>query len=180
MPATSFWLAVMACVNLSSPRTWLIKRQYKDITYSLPVQPYAQWLGSTRWWQHPEAATETLCSVTVLVIDEVGYLSYSNRHADLLFEIINRRYEQRSTLVTTNRPFSERGEVYLRVQQPIIRTVILKIYLKILGTKCYRSSNQRSRNIRASIPFDRVAVASQGDKLHVQSAVACGITSKGL
>ncbi|MCP3877940.1 MAG: ATP-binding protein, partial [Sulfitobacter sp.] len=27
----------------------------------------------------------------LLVIDEVGYLSYSNRHADLLFEIVNRR-----------------------------------------------------------------------------------------
>jgi len=38
-----------------------------------------------------------------LLIDEVGYLSYSNRHADLLFEIINQRYEQRSVLVTTNR-----------------------------------------------------------------------------
>ena len=29
---------------------------------------------------------------TLLIIDEIGYLSYSNRHADLLFEIINRRY----------------------------------------------------------------------------------------
>lgn len=48
----------------------------------------------------------------LLVIDEVGYLSYSNRHADLLFEIINRRYEEKSTIVTTNRPFSEWGEVF--------------------------------------------------------------------
>jgi DNA replication protein DnaC len=48
----------------------------------------------------------------LLVIDEVGYLSYSNRHADLLFEIINRRYEQSSTIVTTNRPFAEWGEVF--------------------------------------------------------------------
>ena len=47
-----------------------------------------------------------------LLIDEVGYLSYSNRHADLLFEIISRRYEQSSTLVTTNRPFSEWNEVF--------------------------------------------------------------------
>ena len=47
-----------------------------------------------------------------LIIDEVGYLSYSNRHADLLFEIINQRYEQRSTLVTTNRPFGEWNEVF--------------------------------------------------------------------
>ena len=43
----------------------------------------------------------------LLVIDEVGYLSYSNRHADLLFEIVSRRYEERSTLITTNRRFSE-------------------------------------------------------------------------
>lgn len=47
-----------------------------------------------------------------LVIDEVGYLSYSNRHADLLFEIINQRYEKCSTLVTTNRPFVEWNEVF--------------------------------------------------------------------
>lgn len=48
----------------------------------------------------------------LLIIDEVGYLSYSNRHADLLFEIINRRYEHCSTLITTNRPFSEWNEVF--------------------------------------------------------------------
>ncbi len=47
-----------------------------------------------------------------LLIDEVGYLSYSNRHADLLFEIVNQRYEQRSTLITTNRPFGEWNEVF--------------------------------------------------------------------
>jgi len=48
----------------------------------------------------------------LLVIDEVGYLSYSNRHADMLFELISRRYEARSTLVTTNRPFSDWHEVF--------------------------------------------------------------------
>ena len=49
---------------------------------------------------------------TVLAIDEIGYLSYGNRQADLLFEIVSRRYEQKSTLVTTNRPFSEWGQVF--------------------------------------------------------------------
>lgn len=49
---------------------------------------------------------------TLLVIDEVGYLSYSNRHADLLFELINRRHEQKSTLITTNKSFSEWPEVF--------------------------------------------------------------------
>jgi DNA replication protein DnaC len=48
----------------------------------------------------------------LLVLDEVGYLSYSNRHADLLFEVVSRRYEAKSTLVTTNRPFSEWDQVF--------------------------------------------------------------------
>ena len=48
----------------------------------------------------------------LLVIDEIGYLSYGNRHADLLFEIVSRRYEEKSTVITTNRPFSEWGEVF--------------------------------------------------------------------
>jgi DNA replication protein DnaC len=48
----------------------------------------------------------------LLLIDEVGYLSYSNRHADLLFELVNRRYQHKSTVVTTNRAFAEWGEVF--------------------------------------------------------------------
>jgi DNA replication protein DnaC len=48
----------------------------------------------------------------LLVLDELGYLSYDNRHADLLFEVVSRRYEKRATVVTTNKPFAEWGEVF--------------------------------------------------------------------
>jgi len=48
----------------------------------------------------------------VLIIDEVGYLSYSDRHADLLFEVVNRRYENKPTVITTNKPFTEWQEVF--------------------------------------------------------------------
>jgi len=48
----------------------------------------------------------------LLLVDEVGYLSYSNRHADLLFEVISRRYEHKSTVITTNRSFKEWHEVF--------------------------------------------------------------------
>jgi DNA replication protein DnaC len=43
----------------------------------------------------------------LLCIDELGYLTYDAHAADLLYEIINRRYEQRSLLITTNRPFQD-------------------------------------------------------------------------
>ena len=48
----------------------------------------------------------------LLLVDEVGYLSYSNRHADLLFELVSRRYQHKSTVITTNRAFAEWGEVF--------------------------------------------------------------------
>jgi DNA replication protein DnaC len=48
----------------------------------------------------------------LLVIDEVGYLSYSNRHADMLFQLVSRRYQNKSTLITTNRAFGEWNEVF--------------------------------------------------------------------
>jgi DNA replication protein DnaC len=43
----------------------------------------------------------------LLLIDEVGYLSYDARAADLLFQVVSRRYERRSLVLTTNLPFSD-------------------------------------------------------------------------
>jgi DNA replication protein DnaC len=60
-----------------------------------------------------QRAIRRYSSPTLLVVDELGYLSYDHRHADLLFEVVNRRYEaERSILVTTNKPFAEWGEVF--------------------------------------------------------------------
>jgi DNA replication protein DnaC len=49
---------------------------------------------------------------TILVIDEIGYLSYTNRYADLLFEIISRRYHDKPTIVTTNKSFAEWKDIF--------------------------------------------------------------------
>lgn len=43
----------------------------------------------------------------LLVIDEIGYLSYDNRNADLLFQVVSRRYEKRSVVLTTNLTFGD-------------------------------------------------------------------------
>jgi len=52
------------------------------------------------------------CRPGVLVVDELGYLSYNSRSADLLFEVVTRRYHQRSTIITTNKIFADWKEVF--------------------------------------------------------------------
>ena len=52
------------------------------------------------------------CNPQILAIDELGYLSYDQRHADLLFEVVTRRYANKPTLITTNKPFAEWNEVF--------------------------------------------------------------------
>src|SRR5712692_1543126 len=74
--------------------------------------PRAGRSGCRRGSRYRRAASGCDAAPRLLVIDEVGYLSYVNRHADLLFELISRRYEHKSTLVTTNRPFAEWREVF--------------------------------------------------------------------
>jgi DNA replication protein DnaC len=51
-------------------------------------------------------------NVGLLCIDEVGYLAGDAEAADLLCEVISRRYERKSVLVTTNRPFEEWDTVF--------------------------------------------------------------------
>jgi len=54
----------------------------------------------------------TYANVGLLCIDEVAYLSYDDKAADLLYEVINRRYERKPVILTTNRAFKEWNEVF--------------------------------------------------------------------
>jgi len=52
------------------------------------------------------------CGPRLLILDEVGYLSYDGRYGDLLFEVVSRRHLQRSTVLTSNKAFSEWTQVF--------------------------------------------------------------------
>jgi DNA replication protein DnaC len=57
--------------------------------------------------------THYYANLHLLVIDELGYLSFDNRYADLLFEVVSRRYrQQKSIVITTNKPFAEWSTVF--------------------------------------------------------------------
>jgi DNA replication protein DnaC len=83
--------------------------------YKTRFVPASQMLSDLA--QHDGASARQRClrkytTVDLLVIDEVGYLSYANNYADLLYEVLNARYLKKSTIVTTNRVFEEWSEVF--------------------------------------------------------------------
>jgi DNA replication protein DnaC len=48
----------------------------------------------------------------ILILDELGYLPCDSRAADILYNIISRRHEQRSTVISTNLAFKQWGSVF--------------------------------------------------------------------
>lgn len=48
----------------------------------------------------------------LLVVDELGYLSFSRGGAELLFQVFADRYERASTLITSNLPFGEWASIF--------------------------------------------------------------------
>jgi len=98
----------------------------------------------------------------LLLIDEVGYLSYSNRHADLLLEIISRRYEEKSTLITTIRPFAEWNEVFPNaacvvslIDRLVHHAEIIQIDGESYRLKEAKERSEQRRQRRAKTPTKR-------------------------
>lgn len=87
------------------------------------------------------------CRPQILLIDELGYLATSTEHANLLFEVITRRYQQKSVILTTNKAFTDWGEVFPNsacVVTLIDRLVHKAEILKVKG-KSYRLKEARER-----------------------------------
>ncbi len=55
---------------------------------------------------------KTLSKYKLLIIDEVGYLPIDIEAANMFFQLINKRYEKNSTIITTNKPFSKWGVLF--------------------------------------------------------------------
>ena len=58
----------------------------------------------------------------VLIIDEMGFLPIDELGSNILFQLINKRYEKNSTIITTNKPFAKWGEIF---GEPVIASAIL-------------------------------------------------------
>lgn len=50
-----------------------------------------------------------------MIIDEIGYLHIDKIGANLFFQLITKRHEHTSTIITTNHPFSKWGDVFSNI-----------------------------------------------------------------
>jgi DNA replication protein DnaC len=100
-------------------------------------------------------------SPTILAIDEVGYLSYDARYADLLFEVVTRRYQQqRSIVLTTNKAFGEWNQVFPNAAcvVTLVDRLLHRAELLALEGKSYRlkeAQERAARKAKSRIPAPR-------------------------
>lgn len=80
---------------------------------------------------------------SVLIIDEVGYLPIDIEGANLLFQLINKRYEKHTTIITTNKPFGQWGELFgdNMIANAILDRLIHHSHIVNITGKSYRTKD---------------------------------------
>lgn len=82
------------------------------LTYFISCHDLIQNLRKAYDENRLEARLKHYSKYRVLIIDEIGYLPIDKTGANLFFQLITKRYENTSTIITTNQPFSKWGEVF--------------------------------------------------------------------
>lgn len=84
----------------------------RNITYFITCHDLIQTLRKAHDENRLEARLKHFSKYKLLIIDEIGYLPVDKTGANLFFQLIAKRYEHNSTIITTNQPFSKWGEVF--------------------------------------------------------------------
>jgi DNA replication protein DnaC len=87
------------------------------------------------------------CKPALLLLDEVGYLSYDGRYGDLLFEVVSRRHLQRSTVLTTNKAFSEWAQVFAAATcvSALVDRIVHRVEIVSIDGESFRQKEAQER-----------------------------------
>lgn len=99
----------------------------------------------------------------LLIIDELGYLPFESNSAHLFFQLVSRRYERGSILVTSNRPVSEWGSVF---GDPVVATAILDrllhhSHILTIRGDSYRLKSKRRSGLLGSSALDNKSIETK-------------------
>ncbi len=93
-----------------------------------------------------------LAKQDLLIVDELGYVPLSKTGAELLFEIFSQRYEQGSTLLTSNLPFTEWTEVLgsERMTGALLDRLTHHVHILEMNGDSYRLKQSKKKRPRSS------------------------------
>jgi DNA replication protein DnaC len=93
----------------------------------------------------------------LLIVDELGYLPFEPNAAHLFFQLVSRRYERGSMLITSNRSVGEWGAVF---GDPVVATAILDRLLHhsqvvTIRGDSYRLREKRRAGLVSAVPIGK-------------------------
>lgn len=86
--------------------------KHKFSTYYINCHKLVTQLNKAHYENQLETKLKKLSAYRLLIIDEIGYLPLDKQGANLIFQLVSRRYEKNSTIITSNRGFAEWGEIF--------------------------------------------------------------------
>ena len=97
---------------------------------------------------------------SLLIIDEVGYLPIDKEGGNLLFQLINKRYEKHSTIITTNITFGKWGELFgdIMIANAILDRLIHHSTIFNITGKSYRIKDKVSSDSEDDLQYKNVGI----------------------
>ncbi len=95
---------------------------------------------------------QTLCRPQILVLDEMGYFALDKRAAQFLFQLVSRRYQRGSIILTSNKSCNEWGDTF---SDPVLASASLDRLLHHAVTLNIRGNSYRLKDkLRAATSSD--------------------------
>ena len=122
--------------------------KHRNSTYFIKCHDLIQQLRKAYIENRLEDRLRHFTKYKVLIIDELGYLPINKEDAKLFFQLIDRRYEKRSTIITTNIHFSEWDEVFCDAMtaNAILDRVLHHAHVITITGKSYRLKDHLRQN----------------------------------
>ncbi|GFN47460.1 AAA family ATPase [Candidatus Regiella insecticola] len=111
----------------------------------MPLDRLCSTLMKAKQENRLERQLQQLCYARVLILYEIGYLPMNREEASLFFRLLSRRYEKASIILTSNKSFTDWGEVF---GDHILATAILDRLLHHSTTLNIKGESYRLKNKR--------------------------------
>lgn len=109
-------------------------------TYFIKCHDLLQQLKKAKLENRLDARLKHFCKYKLLIIDELGYLPIDKEDSKLFFQLIDMRYEKRSTILTTNINFNEWDDVFYDavIANAILDRVLHHAHVVSISGKSYQ------------------------------------------